>query len=140
MVRSTKLGLIAITCLCAGMAQAQSDQKAIKAMFQKQASAMGTGNIAAYMSTIDTTIPAYSQTETMMRKLFSVYKLKATIERLKVGPIKGTTAQVEMVLLTKKVSGPAFKNNRTTITSLVNKRSGKWVTSDSKIDKIEYLK
>jgi len=140
MVCSSKLGLIALTCLCAGMAQAQSEQKAIKAMFEKQASAMSTSNVAAYMSTIDPSVPAYSQTETMMTRLFSVYKLKATIERLKIGSVKGNTAQVEMVLLTKKLSGPAFKNNRTTITSTVNKRNGKWVTSNSTMDKIEYLK
>jgi len=132
--------LIPVLLLSACLAYAQADQTAIKSMFARQTLALNKQDLASYMSTIDPKSPAYAQTEKGMKSVFATFKLSFTADSLKIESVKGTSAQVLMVLSTRKISGGAFRNNRSTIEHTLIKRNGKWFTTDSKMTKVEYMK
>lgn len=121
------------------IAGAQSQEAAIKSMFGRQISSITKGDIDAYMSTVDPSIPQYNQTRKSMELVLSRYKLRAKLESIKVLSISGTTAKVSMVVLTTKVSGPAFRNNRVASVNTVLKKKGTWLTNSTKVTKFEYL-
>jgi hypothetical protein len=50
-----------------------------------------------------------------------------------------THARVRVTQTTTKVSGPAFKNNRVTMTDDLVKQDGKWLISTSTPEKVDYL-
>ena len=135
----TKRLLVVAPLLAVCLAFGQADQKAISAMFAQQTDAANKGDIVAYMATIDPQSAGYLKTKDAMTKVFAAYKLKFTAESFKVLSVKGATAQVQTTMVTKKISGPAFKNNRLKMTINLIKRSGKWLMTSSKIGAIEYL-
>jgi hypothetical protein len=136
---SAKPLVVASIVLIASLAGAQSQEAAIKSMFDRQISTLTKGDVEGYMSTIDPSIPQYGQTKKTMAFLFSKFKLKTKLESFKVLSISGSTAKVSMVVLTTKVSGPEFRNNRVSSVNTVMKKNGKWVTSATKVTKFEYL-
>jgi hypothetical protein len=91
------------------------------------------------MATVDPSSPSYAKTEQGMKMVFRTYKLKFALEDFKILSVKGNTAQIQATTLTKKVSGPAFRNNRVKMTTILVKKAGKWLMSGSKVDKIDYL-
>jgi hypothetical protein len=135
----TKACVVASILATAALAGAQSQDAAIKSMFVRQIAALTKGDIAGYMSTIDPSIPQFAQTRTSMTTIFSKFKLKAKLESIKVLSITGNSAKVSMTVLTTKVTGPEFRNNRVTTTNTVTKKNGKWLTSATKVSKFEYL-
>jgi hypothetical protein len=48
-------------------------------------------------------------------------------------------AAVHFVQITRKVSGPAFRDNRVEGEHLLHKKDGKWLVYDTRADKIDYL-
>jgi hypothetical protein len=118
---------------------AQSQEAAIKKMIQRQITAMNKCDVGGYMATVDPSVPQYEQTKQTMTMLFSKYKLKATVESVKVAMVSSDTAKVTMTVVTSKISGPAFRNNRMVSINTVVKRNGKWLTSATKVSKLDYL-
>jgi len=137
--QNLKLALMVAASLAATFSFGQSEEKAIQAMLARQTQSMNNRDVRSYMSTLDPTIPQYSQTQKLMTKLLSVYKLNSKLESWKITSIHGNSAKVIMVVLTTKLSGPKFRNNRATTINTLVKRNGKWLTSDTKMTKLDYL-
>ena len=135
----TKRLFFAIPLLAASFAYGQSEEKAIRSMVSRQTSAANAADVAGYMATVDPKSPGYGQTKSAMEAVFHTYKLKFKSESIKILSIKGTTAQVQMVTLTTRISGPKFRDNRVKMTANLIKRSGKWLMSTAKVDKFDYL-
>ena len=74
-----------------------------------------------------------------MKQIFTTYKLNFKLESLKILSLTASTAKIQIVTLTTKVSGPAFKNNRVKLTTDLIKRGGKWLMRNSKVNNIEYV-
>jgi len=135
----TKRILIAIPLLVASMAFGQSEQKAIGKMFADQTAAANRGDVVAYMATVDPASASYKQTKDAMTQIFKTYKLKFTAENFSIVSVKGTTAQIKTTMVTTKISGPEFRNNRLKMTTTLIKKGGKWLMTASKISGVEYL-
>jgi hypothetical protein len=50
-----------------------------------------------------------------------------------------TQATVAFVLTTRKINGPAFRNNRVTGTMYLRKVGSAWKIYDQKVSNVEYL-
>lgn len=135
----TKRLFIAIPLFAASMAFGQADEKAITKMFADQTAAANKGDVNGYMATVDPASGGYQKTKEAMTQVFSTYKLKFTSENFKVVYVKGNTAQIKTTMVTKKISGPGFRDNRLKMTTNLIKKGGKWLMSSSKIGSVEYL-
>jgi len=135
----TKRLIIAIPLLAACIAFGQADQKAITKMFSEQTVAANRGDVNAYMASVDPSSSGYQKTKEAMTQVFTTYKLKFTAESFKVVFVKGNTAQIKTTMVTKKISGPEFRDNRLKMTTNLIKKGGKWLMSSSKIGSVEYL-
>ena len=135
----TKKLLIIIPFLTISVAHGQSEAKAIRAMFDKQLVAANSGDLKGYMATIDPATPSYAPTEKAMGTIFQSYKLKFSLESFKVTSIQAKSATVATIMVTKKISGPKFKDNRIKMTMTAVKKGGKWLLSGTKLEKIDYL-
>jgi len=125
--------------MACAVACSQSEEQAIRKVLAQEVVSEGKSDVAGYMATVDPQSSEYAAAEQMMKSLFKRYKLKVKLDSFKLVSVKGSTAQVRVVISTYKVSGPAFRNNRITQLGSLVKRKGRWFITASKIDKIDYL-
>lgn len=94
---------------------------------------------AGYMATIAPDSPIRGVTEKMLVQVFEMYDLRYDIESIEVLSNDGSKAAVRVVQTTRKLSGPAFRDNRVRMTSELHKIDGDWRLYNSKVEKIDYL-
>ncbi len=95
-------------------------------------------NIAAYMATIHPKSSAYRQTEELLPQLFSAYNLEFYYYDLKVTSLKTNEAQVHFSLSTRRLSGPAFRNNIVIGTMILRPDEGVWKIYNQKVEDVQY--
>ena len=83
--------------------------------------------------------PLREATREVLEDLFKKYDLSFRIERCRVKALAADTAQVEVVMVTKKVKGPAFRDNRSITLHTLKKRSDGWKLAGQEIKKISEL-
>lgn len=139
-VKSVLKGLfILVTCsLLLPACKNNEDPDLSKVCFQ-QVEALNRGDVKAYMATMDDTSPVYLATQETFEKLTSVYRLKAEIEDIEILSIENNRATVKIKQTTKKISGPAFMDNRSTFEHTLRKVNGAWKFVETKIVKMEKL-
>ena len=117
---------------------AASDEASVEAdlknMMEGQLEAMNKEDVDGYMTTVDTSSPAYAPTKEAMKKLFDMYDLKATLNSFALVSQKGDEAEIRTVITTIKIKGPQFNDNKVTALHTVIKKDGKWVVVASKIE------
>jgi hypothetical protein len=91
------------------------------------------------MAALDPDSPIYDSSEEITRKLFKMYDLEYELSDIVVTSKTETRATVHYVQVTRKVSGPEFRDNRIEGEHLLRKKDGKWLIYDSRPDKIDYL-
>jgi ketosteroid isomerase-like protein len=133
------LALVSLVTVAACSNKEKADRELLLQTVQRNADAMNTEDLAGYMSTIDPESPSYEGTKKMLEGMFATYDLTATIESAKILKYKSSEAAVEIVQLTKKKSGPEFRDNRLKMISTFSKTPDGWKMIKSDIIKTEYL-
>ena len=97
-------------------------------------------NLTDYLSTLSVTNEELSKNTKALKSIFSTYDLEYSIESMKVLSKSNSNAQVEVVQVTKKISGPAFNDNRTTAVHHLRLVNGDWKIFKTDLVNVEYLK
>lgn len=119
----------------------KAEEDLINAVVQANFDYTNKENLDGLLSTIDETSPAYTQTKQVYAQMFQVYDLDSAIESSKIIDYTADEAFVYLVQTTKKLSGPALPDSRsTTVTTLKKSADGKWKLSQSYMLKTEPLK
>jgi hypothetical protein len=108
-------------------------------VIRTQLDALNRQNLNASMDGIHPSSPMFQSTKEFGEVIFKNYKLRFTLQNLALESITADTAKVRFTQITKKISGPEFRNNRLTGIHTLKKHQGKWKIYDSKTIKIEYL-
>ncbi len=91
------------------------------------------------MATVHPDSPMREQTETMLAQVFAAYDLSYTLDSMEILSNDGDVARVRVKQTTRKVDGPAFRDNRIQIVNELRKSGDDWKLYDSSIENISYL-
>jgi hypothetical protein len=117
-----------------------SDEEAlILSIVLANVEALESEDIDGAMSTVDPESAAYASTRDFTASIFELYDLSYEMSELNVTSRSDTEASVHFVQVTRKLSGPDFRDNRVEGEHTLRKVGGVWLISDSRIDSIDYL-
>jgi len=117
----------------------KKDIAAIRAVFDANIKALTEENLEAAMDTIDETSPFFETTRKLTELMFKNYDLKYEINQFEVLNISENQATVRISQTTKKIHGPAFRDNILLSKNVVKKSRGKWKIFSTEIESIKYL-
>ena len=126
-------------CLFVSLALATGHGKELQNIISKQLAAGNKGDVDGYMATIDPTAPQYGQTKDALTQIFLAYKLNFKLESFKIVKESSNRAEVRITTLTTKVSGPAFRNNRSTSLNIFIHGKKGWLVTKTKMESIAYV-
>jgi hypothetical protein len=109
------------------------------AVVKANLAAVDTENVQASMAEMHPDSPGYKPTEEMAKKLAQAYDLHCTLQDVAIVSITEDEAKVHFLQTSKKVSGPAYRNNRIEGIHTLKKYQGKWKMYDTQTIKLEYL-
>lgn len=116
------------------------DRAEIRDVFERQIKGLNTKNLDLAMSVIsEEDSSTYEKTKEVTQKLLDTYDLDITINKLDILNILGDTAKVSVTQTTKKIKGPAFRDNKLVYDNRLKKINGHWKIVSSKIVNIQYL-
>ena len=118
----------------------KKDQADIIDMVERNVQAMNNKNIEIYMQDVYPTPEILAQTRQVMLQIFAAYTLLATIEKFEFGSMGKEEASATIVQVTRKVKGPAFRNNRATMLFTFKKYRGAWKILGTKPISVDFLK
>lgn len=96
-------------------------------------------DIDRYMSTIHSRSPGYRVTKNSIEEIFSDYDLSYRVSNLRVIEQDGNKATIYFVLTTKRINGPAFRDNRVYGEMALRKEDGRWKIYNQEIENVDYL-
>lgn len=96
--------------------------------------ASNTENIDEYMATIHPGSFAYLTTRALLEGIFSTYDLSYRFYDLRVVSADSNEAKVHFSLETKRISGPAFRNNIISGTMILKPDNGVWKIYSQEVD------
>jgi ketosteroid isomerase-like protein len=111
----------------------------VTAVIYENLAAHNAEDIERYMATVHSKFPGRAETRDTLERMYATYDLKATVKGVEVIAMSKNEAKVSFVLITKKVRGPAFRDNRITGTFILRKEGDEWKLVNQGIDTIEYL-
>jgi ketosteroid isomerase-like protein len=111
----------------------------VRAVLYENVRAANAEDLDRYMATIHTSSPSYATTESTLASAFDTYDLAYELTQANVLEQSDSEATISFVLTTRKISGPAFRDNRVTGTMTLRKEDGVWKIYDQRISNIEYL-
>ena len=114
-------------------------RRAITAVVFENIAAHNAEDIDRYMATVHSDFPNFRGMRRTLKEMYDMYDLRATLRGVKVIEVSKNKARVSFVLTTKKVRGPAFKNNRVEGVFILRKDDGDWKLFDQEIENVEYL-
>jgi hypothetical protein len=96
-------------------------------------------DMQAYMATIHPDSPAYATTEEMLGQVFETYDLSYRVSGINVVEENSREVQLSFVLVTRKINGPAFRDNQVSGIMILRKDGDAWKIYDQKVENIQYL-
>jgi hypothetical protein len=96
-------------------------------------------DLEGYMATIHPRAGGRSLTRNAMQELFVKYDLHYKVEALEVMEVDGKEARVAFALTTRKVNGPAFRDNFIKGVMILHLDDGSWKIYGQEVDEITYL-
>ena len=98
-------------------------------------------DLAGYMRTIHDDSPARADTLSVMQMIFNEFNLSYQIVTYQILSISKDSADIRVVLDTRKISGELpFRDNRlTTVHTLKKSEDGKWKIYYSEMEDVQYL-
>lgn len=116
------------------------EEAAIRACIEKNIQATQDEDFDALWETVKpANAQVKKQTEAVMKMLFETYDLSYKIISYKLISFDGDSATVEVVMTTKKIRGPEFKDNQTKCHHNLKKIDGKWYLVSSKLLNVKNL-
>jgi len=109
-----------------------------KAVVYENIRASNAEDVDAYMATIHPDSPAYASTREMLATIFQNYDLKYSVSGLNVLEETSREVRLSFVLITQKIRGPDFRDNKITGVMVLRKDGDKWKIYDQTVDKIDY--
>ena len=141
MIKSSAILLLSV--LVGGSVSGCSNKTAIegdpKTIVYENIKAMENEDLDRVMATIDEESEAYAQTKKLARLLFEKYDLRYELDSVRVIGQTESEAKVECVQITRKVSGPDFRDNRIDIVHRLRSTDGIWRIYSSQVNRIDYL-
>jgi hypothetical protein len=129
------LALLAFNC---GGGSPDSDDQ-ILAPISANLKAMEREDIDATMATIDPASTGYAMTREMIIVIFEQYDLAYELSDLKVIKRTAKEAEVSFTQVTRKVTGPDFRNNKIIGVHTLKKTDGAWKIFSSRVKETVYL-
>lgn len=117
----------------------EKEKSAIEELIKTNAASFEKEQLDAYIATLDSKSPEIENTKAMMIELFKNYDLKLDIESVKILKIAEGEADVEVVQVTRKLTGGDFRDNRIKIIHHLKKTDGKWKITNSTTVRIDYF-
>ncbi|MDP4088711.1 MAG: zinc ribbon domain-containing protein [Bacillota bacterium] len=111
----------------------------LRSVIDANAEAMEQEDWDKYLTTVSLNSEQLAQTKEQLNTLFKDYDLEYTIENFELLTEKTDDAQVRVVQVTRKKSGPAFRDNRSTFVHHLKNSNGTWKIFKSDIQKVEYM-
>lgn len=111
----------------------------IFAVLHENIDAMNNRSISRYMATVHPDSAAYSMTEDALRESFATFQLQSSIGELEVVKQTSTLIEVSFVITTRKISGPAFRNNQVYGIMTLKKDGDTWKIYKQKTDEVIYI-
>ena len=125
------------------VSKAKIDKKTeaeLRALVEADMKALENEDVEAAMKNYATEDAAQlAATRATLKALFEEYDLSYRLIDFKVISCDGKNAVVEVVQETRKIRGPKFQNNRTTVETRLKKTSSGWKQVSSKIKKVEFI-
>ena len=121
---------------CAHRTVIEGDPKSI---VYENIKAMENEDLDRAMATIDEESESYAQTKKLAQLLFEKYDLKYELDSVRVIGQTESEAKVECIQITRKVSGPTFRDNKIDIVHRLRNTDGIWRIYSSQVNKIDYL-
>lgn len=121
-----------------GDPNAPADENLTQIVYQNL-DALNQENLDAVLATIDPQAVGFASTRDAMKQLFDQYDLRYEIEKIEVVEKSATSARVRVFQVTRKINGPAFRDNRIEVIHTLTNVDGQWKFSDTSVVNIEYL-
>ena len=132
-------GLLLCTAFLSGCG---NDSRELREVVERNIAAANAKDVDRYVEDLDGSKKKLSKM--VMEPFFKNYDVSFKLTDFKViswadSSKEGRSAVIEVTTETKRISGPAFRDNRTTVRHQMKKIDGKWKFSQSKVMKTEYL-
>ena len=96
-------------------------------------------DMQAYMATIHPDSKAYATTKEMLGTIFENYDLSYKVSGIRVVENNSREVHLYLVLVTRKINGPAFRDNQVSGIMILRKDGDVWKIYDQKVENIQYL-
>ena len=107
--------------------------------FSDSIKALHSENLDGYMSTIHDSSLVYSPTKQAMTNIFKTYDLKYEILKYALVAVDSDYAYMRVLQSTKKIKGPAFRDNKVDALHVFKKKKDKWLLWQTSLLSIEYI-
>ncbi|MFQ3676358.1 MAG: hypothetical protein SNJ74_00225, partial [Fimbriimonadaceae bacterium] len=101
--------------------------------------AFNDNDFDAYMAGFDPESPDRDLTRGLAESLFRTYRFQVSIDRAEVEKIEGDLATVRAVQTTRRVAGPAFRDNTIEAVHTFRRHEGRWLLRSTEVEKTTYL-
>lgn len=132
---SALITLVLITSNCSNRENYFTPESAVEANIKY----MNEEKFDEVMNTIDKDSPSYPASETMIKQIFKLYDLNYKITNMKVIEDNDSEAKIEFTQITTKISGPKFKNNKSTGIHTLKKNGDSWKIFSTQMTDVQYL-
>jgi tetratricopeptide (TPR) repeat protein len=96
-------------------------------------------DLDAYMATIYPRTLVMAATESTLKDLNKQYDLQYRLSGLKILEQDKKETRVAFTLITRKIRGPEFQNNRVTGVFILRMHEGRWKIYDQEIETVDYI-
>jgi tetratricopeptide (TPR) repeat protein len=122
-----------------GGAQPPASYDEITRVIYENVAAHNAEDIERYIATMHTKSPNYADLRQNLQEVYSTYDLRADVSGVQVIKASRNEARVSFVLVTRKIRGPAFRDNRVEGVFVLRKEDDRWKLYNQEIDNVEYL-
>jgi hypothetical protein len=112
---------------------------AITSVVYENIAAHNAEDVDRYIATMHPQSPDYAELRQVLEEMYSAFDLQSTLSDVELLEASTRGARVSFVLVTRKIHGPDFRDNRVQGVFVLRKQDGEWRLQDQEIASIEYL-
>jgi len=132
------VAIISLSGLQLGSPQPTPTYQQLYDVLNENVQSANVEDIDAYMATIHPNSSMYLQTETTLKQVFALYDLDYKVYDMRVTSLTSNEARVHFSLLTRKRSGPDFRNNIIIGRMILRPDNGVWKIYGQEVEKVQY--